>query len=151
MNCITPGFPVLHCLLEFAQTYFHWVGDVIQPSCPLLSFSPPALKLSQHQSLFQWVSSLDQVAKISDGWPKYWSFSFSISPSSEYPRLISGLRFHYFFHSKNCGFRLGGVFPFLYSKRIIQRLKAITNKLASHLSATRSENISLVAGADLKS
>ena len=57
------GFPVLHHLLEFAQTHVHWVGDAIQPSHPLLLPSPPALNLSQHQSLFQWVSSLHQVAK----------------------------------------------------------------------------------------
>ena len=82
MNCITPGFPVLCCLLEFAQTYFHWVGDVIQPSCPLLSFSPPAFYLSQYQDLFRWVS-------LHIMWPKYWRFSFSISPSNEYSWLIS--------------------------------------------------------------
>ena len=74
MNCITPGFPVLCCLLEFAQTYFHWVGDVIQPSCPLLSFSPPALKLSQHQSLFQWVGPSHQVAKVLELQPQHLSF-----------------------------------------------------------------------------
>ena len=55
MHCRTPGFPVLHCLPEFAQTHVHWVGDAIQPSHPLLPSSPPALYLSQHQGLFQWV------------------------------------------------------------------------------------------------
>ena len=64
MDCSTPGFPVLHCLLELAQTHVHRVSDAIQPSHPLLSPSPLALCLSQHQSLFQWVSSLHQVAKI---------------------------------------------------------------------------------------
>ena len=59
-----PGFPVLHYLPEFAQTYVHWVGDAIQPSRPLLSPSPPVFNLSQHQGLFQWVSSLHQVANI---------------------------------------------------------------------------------------
>ena len=48
-----PGFPVLHHLPEFAQTHVHWVNDAIQPSHPLLSPSPPALNLSQHQDLFQ--------------------------------------------------------------------------------------------------
>ena len=48
IDCITTGFPVLHHLLEFAQTHFHWVGDAIQPSYPLLAPSPPALNLSQH-------------------------------------------------------------------------------------------------------
>ena len=54
------GFPVLHHLPEFTQTRVHWVDDAIQPSSP----SPPALGLSQHQGLFQWVSSLHQAAKI---------------------------------------------------------------------------------------
>ena len=58
MNWSTPGFIVLHYLLEFAQTHVHWVGDSIQPSHPLLPSSPLALNLSQHQGLFQWVSSL---------------------------------------------------------------------------------------------
>ena len=56
--------PVLHCLLELAQTPIHWVGDAIQPSRPLLSPSPPALNLSQHQGLSQWVGSSHQVAKV---------------------------------------------------------------------------------------
>ena len=51
MDCSTPGFPVLHHLLEFAQTHDYWVGDAIQPSHPLSSPSPPAFSLSQHQSL----------------------------------------------------------------------------------------------------
>ena len=71
-----PGFPVHHQLLEFAQTHVHWVGDTIQPSHPLSSTSPPALNLSQNRGLFQWVSSYIR-------WPKYWSFSFSISPCNE--------------------------------------------------------------------
>ena len=81
MDCSTPGLPVHHQLPEFTQTHVHWVGDAIQPSHPLLSPSPPAFNLSQHQVLFQWVSSLHQVAK-------YWSFSFNISPPNEYPGLI---------------------------------------------------------------
>ena len=63
-NCNTPGSPVLHYLREFAQTHVHWLGGAIQPSHPLSSLSPPALNLSQHQGLFQWVSSLHQVAKV---------------------------------------------------------------------------------------
>ena len=58
-----PGFPVLHHLPEFAQTYVHPVGDSVQPSHPLLP-SSPAFTLSQHQGLFQWVSSSHQVAKV---------------------------------------------------------------------------------------
>ena len=53
MDCSTPGFPVHHQLPEFAQTHVHWVGDVIQPSHPLSSPSPPAFNVSQHQGLFQ--------------------------------------------------------------------------------------------------
>ena len=64
MNCSRPGFPVHHLLLELAQIYVHWAGDAIQPSHPLLSHSPPAFNLSQHHTLFQWVTTLHQVAKI---------------------------------------------------------------------------------------
>ena len=64
MDCSTPGFPVLHYLSELAQTHVHWVGDAIHPSHPLLPISPPAFSLSQHQGLFQWVGSLNLVAKV---------------------------------------------------------------------------------------
>ena len=64
MDCSTPCFPVLHSLLELAQTHVHWVGDAIQPSHPLSSSSPLALNLFQHQGLFQWVGSSHQVAKV---------------------------------------------------------------------------------------
>ena len=64
MNRSTPGLPVHHQLLEFTQTHVCWVGNVIQPSHPLLSPYPPALNLSQHQGLFKWVSSSHQVAKV---------------------------------------------------------------------------------------
>ena len=61
-DCRMPGFPVLHGLMEFAQTHIHWVGDAIQPFLPLLPPSP-AFNSSQSQGLFQWVSSSRQVAK----------------------------------------------------------------------------------------
>ena len=64
MDCSTPGFPVLHCLLEFAQTHVHRFGGAIQPSHPLLPPSPHVLNLSQHQGLFRSVSSSHQVAKV---------------------------------------------------------------------------------------
>ena len=64
INHSTPGLPVHHQLREFTQIHVHWVSDAIEPSYPLLSPSPPALNLSQHQSLFKWISSLHQVAKI---------------------------------------------------------------------------------------
>ena len=61
MHCSTPGFPVHHQLPELAQTHVHWVSDAIQPS---LSSPSPTFNLAQHQGLFQWVSSLHQVAKV---------------------------------------------------------------------------------------
>jgi len=82
MDCSMPGLPVYHQLLELAQTHVHRVSDATQPSHPLSSPSPPAFNLSQHQ-----VFSNESVLRIR--WPKYWSFSFSISPSNEY----SGLTF----------------------------------------------------------
>ena len=81
MNCTTLGFPVLHCLLELAQTHVHRIADAIQPSNPLSSPSP-ALHLSQHRGLFQGICSLHQVAKVLE-------FQLCISPSSEYSRLIA--------------------------------------------------------------
>ena len=64
MNCSTAGLPVHHQLPEFTQTHVHRVSDAIQPSHPLSSPSPLALNPSQHQSLFQWVNSLHEVAKV---------------------------------------------------------------------------------------
>ena len=63
-DCSTPGFLVLHHLPELAQNHVHWVGDAIQLSHSLSSPSPPAFKLSQHHGLCQWVSPLNQVAKV---------------------------------------------------------------------------------------
>ena len=82
MDCSTIDFPVHHKLSELAQIHVHQVGDAIQPSHPLLFPSPPAFNLSQHQGLFQWVSSSHQVAKILD-------FIFSISPSGGYSGWFS--------------------------------------------------------------
>ena len=64
MNRSTPGLPVHHHLPEFTQTHVHWVHDAIQPSHPGSSPSPPASNLSQHQSLFQWVNSSHEMAKV---------------------------------------------------------------------------------------
>ena len=82
MNCSTPGLPVHHQLLEFTQTHAHWGGDAIQPSHPLSSPSPPASNPSQPQSL-------SNESALRMWWPKYWSFSFTISASNEHPGLIS--------------------------------------------------------------
>ena len=64
MDCSTPGFPVHHKFPELAQTHIHWVSDVMQPSHPLLSPSPPGFNLSQHQGLFQWVNSSHEVTEV---------------------------------------------------------------------------------------
>ena len=82
MNCSTPGLPVHHQLPESTQTHIHQVGDAIQPSHPLSSPSPPAPNPSQHQSF-------SSESTVHMRWPKYWSFSFSISPSNEHPGLMS--------------------------------------------------------------
>ena len=82
MNRSTPGLPVHHQLLEFTQTHVHRVSDAIQPSHPLsspllLPPIPPSIRAFSNESALRM------------RWPKYWSFSFSISPSSEHPGLIS--------------------------------------------------------------
>ena len=77
INCSTPGFPVHHQLPEFAQTHVHLVCNAIQPARPLLSPSPPALNLSQHQGLFQWVSSLHHVAKVLEFQLQHQSFQWT--------------------------------------------------------------------------
>ena len=81
IDCSTPDFPVL-CLSEFAQTPVHWAGDTIQPSHPLLPPSPPAL-------IFPSIRVFSNESALHIRWPKYWSFSFNISPSNEYSALIS--------------------------------------------------------------
>ena len=76
MNCSRPGFPIHHQLLELAQIRVHRVGHAIQPSHPLSSSSPPDFKLSQHQSLYQWVSSSHQVTKIFEFQLQHQSFQW---------------------------------------------------------------------------
>ena len=82
MNRSTPGLPVHQQLPEFSQTHVHRVSDAIQPSHPLSSPSPPA-PIPPSIRVFSNESTLCMR------WPKYWSFSFSISPSNEHPGLIS--------------------------------------------------------------
>ena len=84
MDWSTPGLPVPHQLPEFTQTHVHWVGDAIQPSNPLLFPSSPAFSLSQAQGL-----EFSNESALCIRWTKYWSFSFSISPSNEHSELIS--------------------------------------------------------------
>ena len=76
MDCSMPGFPFHHQLPEFAQTHVHWVSDAIQPSHPLSSPSPSAFNLSQHQGLFQGVSSLHQGAKVLEFQLQHQSFQW---------------------------------------------------------------------------
>ena len=82
MDCSTPGFPVHHQLLELAQNHVHQVGDAIQPShlCSALLLLP---------SIFPSIRIFSSESVLCIRWPKYWSFSFSISPSNEYSGLIS--------------------------------------------------------------
>ena len=75
--CSTPGLPVHHQLPEFTQTHIHWVSDAIQPSHPLSSPSLSAFNLSQHQGLFQWVSSSQQVAKVLEFQLQHQSFQWT--------------------------------------------------------------------------
>ena len=82
MNRSMPGLPVYHQLLEFTQTHVHRAGDAILPSHPLLSPSPPTFNFPSISVFFN--ESFLQIR-----WPKYWSSSFSISPSNEHPGLIS--------------------------------------------------------------
>ena len=82
MNWSTPGLPVHHQLPEFTQTHVHRVGDAIQPSHPLsspllLPLIPPSIRVFSNESTLRM------------RWPKYWSFSFSISPSKEHPGMVS--------------------------------------------------------------
>ena len=86
VDCSTPGFPVLHYLLEFAQTHGHWVDDAIQPYHPLSS--PSAFNLSQHQNLSQWVSSLHQVAKVLELPFQYLSFQWILRIDFLYDWLV---------------------------------------------------------------
>ena len=84
MNHSTPGLPVHHQLPEFTQTYVHWIGDAIQPSHPLSSplLLPPVLPSIR-------VFFFPNESTLWMRWPKYWSFSLSISPSNEHPGLVS--------------------------------------------------------------
>ena len=83
MDCSTPGLPVHHQLTEFTQTHVHWVGDAIQPYHLLSSPSPPP------PSIFPSIRIFSNKSTLHIRWPKYWSFSFNISPSNEHPGLIS--------------------------------------------------------------
>ena len=76
MDCSMPGFPVYHHLPDFPHTYVHQVSDAIQTSHPLLSPSPPAINLSQHQGPFQWISSSHKVATVLEFQLQHQSFQW---------------------------------------------------------------------------
>ena len=88
MNCSTPGLPVHHQLTEPTQTHVHWVGDAIHPSHPLSSPSPPTFNLSHHQSLFKWVSSSHQVAKVLEFQLQHQSFQWMFRTDFLYDGLV---------------------------------------------------------------
>ena len=88
MDYSTPGLPVHHQLQEFTQTHVHWVGDAIQPSHPLSSPFPPTFDLSWHQGIFQWVSSLHQVAKVLEFQLQHQSFQWIFRTDFLYDGLV---------------------------------------------------------------
>ena len=98
MDCSTPGLPVHHQLPEFTQTHVHQVSDAIQLFHPLSSPSPPTFNLSQHQGLFQWVSSSHQVAKVLEFQLQHLSFQWIFR--TEFPLGWTGwISLHYGFHN----------------------------------------------------
>ena len=104
MDHSTPGLPVHHQLPEFTQTHVHWVSGAISASHPLSSPSPPDLNLSQHQGLFNWVSSLHQVAKVLEFQSFQWTFRTDFledglvgSPSPTHSSKASILQWSAFF------------------------------------------------------
>ena len=82
MDCNTPGLPVHHQLPQLAQTHVQRVREAIQPSHPLSSLSPPAFNLPS-------IRVFSNESALLIRWPKYWSFSFSISPFNQHQGLIS--------------------------------------------------------------
>ena len=81
MDCSTPGLLIHHQLPKFTHTHVHWVSDAVQPSHPLLAPFPPAF-------IFPSIRVISNESVLRIRWPKYWSFSFNISPSNEYLGLI---------------------------------------------------------------
>ena len=91
MDCSRSGLPVHHQLPESTQTHVHWVGDAIQPFHPLSSPFPPAFNLSQHQGLFQWVSSSHQAAKLLEFQLQHQSFYWTVRTDLLYDGLFGSL------------------------------------------------------------
>ena len=91
MDYSTPGFPVHHQLPELTQIHVHWVGDGIQPSHSPSSPSPPAFNLSYNQGLFQWVSSLHQVARVLEVQLQHQSFQWILRTDFLYDKMIGSI------------------------------------------------------------
>ena len=134
MDCSMPGFPVLHFLPEFAQTHVHWVSDAIQPSH---SLSPLLLP----PSIFPSIRVFSHELVLCITWPKYWSFSFSISPPNEYSGLIS-FRI-YWFVLLVVQWTLKSLLQHHNSKASILQCSAFFMVQLSHLYLTTVENIAL--------
>ena len=134
MNWSTPGLPVHHQPPESTQTHVHRVNDAIQPSYPLSSPSPPALSLSQHQHF-------SNESALCIRWPKYWSFSFNISPSNEHPGLII-FRMDWLDHLAVQG-TLKSLFQHHSSKALILRHSAFFIIQLSHPYMTTGKTIAL--------
>ena len=112
MNCSMPGFPVHHQLLELAQTHVHWL---LMPSNHLVPCGPLLLL----PSIFLSIRVFSSESILCIGWPKYWSFSFSISPSNEHSGLIS-FRFDWF--------DLAGIYSIDYKHSLVWKIGRETNK-----------------------
>ena len=111
MDCSTSGFPVHHQLLELAQIHVHRVSDAIQPSYPL---SSPSLL----PSIFPSIRVFSNELVLCIMWPKYWSFSFTISPSNEYSGLIS-FRMDWFNLLVVQGIPRGYIYTYMYIYKYI--------------------------------
>ena len=135
--------PVHHQLLESTQTYVHCVGDAIQPSYPLSSPSPPALKI------FPSFRVVSNESALCIRWPKYWSFSFSISPSNEHPGLIS-FRMDWLDLLAVQG-TLKSLFQYHSSKASIIQQSALFIVQLSHPYTTTGKTIALTTAAAAKS
>ena len=134
MDCSTPAFPVLHYLPEFAGNRVHWVSDAIQPSPLLLSASLPAFNLSQHQGLFQLVSSLHQVAKVLEFQLQHQSFQWIFRVDFLYIWLVG---------SPSSSRTLKSLLQHHSSKASILRLSAFFMFQLSHPSMTTGKTIAL--------
>ena len=117
MRCSMPRFPAP----EFAPTHVHWVGDVIQPSHLLLPPFPPALNLSQHQGLFQWVSSSHQVAKVLEHQLGHYSFQWIF-------RVSRSTKNNFFNNIKNKSVHIDGRWGILEKQRPSKWVPCCVNK-----------------------